>query len=247
MNTGLLGRYDACIQTGSMRSLAAIVGLIAGLTCYVALRATPQPGPSDAPAGPPVPTQVAQDGGSATQSTVRLHPDSLAIASAAREALERPPRGFRDDCSGYVSGALDAAGALDTAGVPPDARVIDFWTRATEEDRVHYNPIPAIGDLVFFDNTYDRNGNGKMDDLRSHIAIVVDVEPDGTVVMAHKGSKYALIRMNLLHPTDRRSPEDIEWNSFLRRSGDRGNPLGMYKTAELWSGFASLEPLTEPR
>ena len=64
-----------------------------------------------------------------------------------------------------------------------------------------------------------------------------DVEPDGTVVMAHKGSDRRLIRMNLFHPELGESPDERPWNSWLRRTGDRGNPLGLYRTGELWSGF----------
>jgi hypothetical protein len=229
-----------------MRTLAPIVMTLAALTCFVAWRAMPEADGSAAPEPePPAASQVAQQADASSEGTVRLHEASLAIASAARHALEKPPRGFRHDCSGYVSGALDAVDMLDDAGVPNEARVIDYWTAAEAEGRVHHNPIPMVGDLAFFDNTHDRNDNGKMDDWRTHIAIVVDVEPDGTVVLAHKGSRYALIRMNLLHPTERESPDGIEWNSYLRRSGDRGNPLGMYKTAELWTGFASL--VSEPR
>ncbi|MEZ4320054.1 MAG: CHAP domain-containing protein [Myxococcota bacterium] len=226
-----------------MRTLASIVVSLALVTCFVAWRAMPaDDGAATPDPEPPAHSQIAQLPPSDVDTTVRLHDASLRIAVAARTALDAPPRGFRRDCSGYVAGALQAAGVLDVAGVPEDARVIDFWTRAEAEGRTHHNPIPSIGDLVFFDNTHDRDGNGKMDDTRTHIAIVVDVEPDGTVVMAHKGSRYALIRMNLLHPTDRESPDGLEWNSWLRRSGDRGNPLGMYKTAELWTGFASLDP-----
>ncbi len=239
----------------SVRSISAILAGLAALTTWTALQATPDPPPPPSETGPATPqdadaTERVAQSVAEDDMAIRLHDASLTIASAARDALERPPRGFRRDCSGYVSGALKAANALDTAGVPDDARVIDFWTQAEEDGRLHHNPIPAIGDLAFFDNTHDRDGNGRMDDLRTHIAIVVDVEPDGTVVLAHKGSRYALIRMNLLHPTERHAPsegdeedeEPVEWNSFLRRSGDRGNPLGMYKTAELWSGFASLDP-----
>jgi hypothetical protein len=231
----------------TVRSLFAIFAGLAALTTWTALQATPDPPPPPSETGSAEPAdedateRVAQPV-AGDEVSIRLHDASLSIASAARDALDRPPRGFRRDCSGYVSGALKAADALELAGVPDDARVIDFWTQAEADGRLHHNPIPAIGDLAFFDNTHDRDGNGRMDDLRTHIAIVVDVEPDGTVVLAHKGSRYALIRMNLLHPTERHSPDDVEWNSFLRRSGDRGNPLGMYKTAELWSGFASLDP-----
>lgn len=194
-----------------------------------------------APSVDPTSGGVAQEPAvSQLSETMRLGPESLRIAAAARSALARRPKGFRNDCSGYVSAALTAADLFDASGLSRDARVADYWAWLEGEGAIHHNPIPVIGDLAFFDNTHDRDGNGRMDDKRTHIAIVVDVEPDGTVVLAHKGTNYALIRMNLLHPTEKESPDGTPWNSFLRRTGDRGNPLGMYRTAALWSGFGTL-------
>lgn len=221
-----------------MRTPVAIVACLAALTATVGLRLDARrPSAAEPEADPPAVAAVTPQ---EPVGTVRLGPASLTIAAAARAALDRPPRGFRDDCSGYVTGALVHAGVGATTEVPAEARVADWWAWAEQARTVHHNPIPVVGDLAFFDNTYDRDGNGRMDDRRTHIAIVVDVEPDGTVVMAHKGSSYALIRMNLLHPQEKESPEGTSWNTFLRRTGDRGNPLGMYRTSELWSGFATL-------
>lgn len=230
----------AAVDPG-MRTPVAIVVCLTALTAAVGVRLDarrPSPAEPDADA-PAVAAVTAQE----PPGTVRLGPASLTIAAAARDALEQPPRGFRDDCSGYVTGALVHAGVDATTQVPAEARVADWWAWAEGAGRVHHNPIPVVGDLAFFDNTFDRDGNGRMDDRRTHIAIVVDVEPDGTVVLAHKGSAYALIRMNLLHPLEKSAPDGTTWNTFLRRTGDRGNPLGMYRTSELWSGFATL---TEP-
>ncbi len=36
-----------------------------------------------------------------------------------------------------------------------------------------------LGDLVFFDNTYDRNGDGKFDDRITHVGIVVGFDKEG--------------------------------------------------------------------
>lgn len=225
-----------------MREILAISGSVLALGLWVHLQLPRPTAPTHAPPAPePTPNaaeahapEVAEPG------TVRLHDDSLQIAAAARLRLESRDRAYRNDCSGYVAAALDEVGILEGLAVPPSATVAVFYADAEARGAVHHDPIPAIGDLVFFDNTWDRDGNGRMDDKRTHIAIVVDVEPDGTVVMAHKGSDYRLIRMNLFHPTERHSPDGVEWNSWLRRTGDRGNPLGMYRTGELWSGFASL-------
>lgn len=226
-----------------MRDLLALTGVLLALAVWVFVQIPrpepPEPGPP--PVEAPHPAAEAQVPEPSAVGTVRLYETSLAIAAAARDLLTRRDRAYRDDCSGYVASALDEAGVLEPLGVPEQATVAVFYADAEKRDAVHHNPIPAIGDLAFFDNTWDRDGNGRMDDRRTHIALVVDVEPDGTVVMAHKGSDRRLIRMNLLHPSERHGPDGVEWNSWLRRTGDRGNPLGMYRTGELWSGFASLD------
>ncbi|MCA9567617.1 MAG: hypothetical protein KC656_07230 [Myxococcales bacterium] len=224
-----------------MRELGALIAGLAVLTFWVSANVPVREPSAPAPVAPEPADAAARAHTPDAPGTVRLHDASLRIASAARARLEQRDRSFRNDCSGYVASALDEAGVLERLGVARDATVAVFYAEAEARGAVHHDPVPAIGDLAFFDNTWDRDGDGKMDDHRTHIAVVVDVEPDGTVVMAHKGSDYRLIRMNLLHPMDRESPDGVEWNSWLRRTGDRGNPLGMYLTGTLWSGFASLD------
>lgn len=160
---------------------------------------------------------------------------SMELAAHARAFLDRPPRGFRDDCSGFVEGVMTAS------GVPVYGSVKDLWERAEAMGATHHDPIPHIGDLVFFDNTWDRNKNGREDDPKTHIAIVLDVDPDGTVWMAHRGSRHAVIRMNLLDPFTHEDGGQVR-NSHLRRTyrSPRGWPLHL--TAELWSGYATIPP-----
>ncbi len=162
-------------------------------------------------------------------SVVRLGAHSEAVARQARLAVrDGGIDGFREDCSGFVSAIYTAA------GIAMDGRVVTLWEASWRANLIHHEPIPAIGDLAFFANTWDRNGNGRFDDDLTHIAVVVDVEEDGTVWMAHHGSKRAMIRMNLLDPGRERS------NSVLRL--DEGGPLGLTRTSQLWVGFAGVDP-----
>lgn len=226
-----------------MRVLAAIAGVLAALTLFVAVLAEPSALPDAELTAPEV---VAEEVAWVSEPAAdEVSFDDLAVAGAARRGLERRASGFRNDCSGFVAGVLSEVDRLESLEIPDQATVAVFRENAEQRGAVHHNPEPSIGDLVFFDNTWDRNGNGRMDDKNTHIAIVVDVEPDGTIVMAHKGSDHRLIRMNLHHPLDRHSPDELEWNSWLRRTGDRGNPFGMYLTGALWSGFAHVTPLAE--
>ena len=167
--------------------------------------------------------------------TMLKRPGSMDLALAARMGLDRRPRGYRDDCSGFISGVLTGA------GVPADASVMQFWELAEHYGVTHLQEIPFIGDwLAFFDFSYDRDKNGRTDDLTTHLAIVTDVVPDGTIVMAHRGSKSgrSIIRMNLSEPTVHESEDGKLLNSWLHAQG-RSTWGGWHLTGELWSGFAS--------
>jgi len=142
---------------------------------------------------------------------------------------------FRYDCSGLVMAAHARAGLAlvgSSESLLQDARRIGVF---------HRRKRPWVGDVAFFENTYDRNGNGRLDDPITHVAVVVSVAADGTVGMVHKGSKgIAPLVMNLEHPKDRSDEEQKELNDYLRarRSGDRSGTR--YLAGELWIGFGSF-------
>jgi len=174
-----------------------------------------------------------------SEQTIRLHDNSMRIAQQARYFVDHRPVGYRADCSGYISGVLTES------GIPASGTVATYWKRATRDGITHFHPIPAIGDLAFFNNTHDRNKNNKLDDEMTHIGVVVDVEPDGTIVLAHHGSKRTLIRMNLLQPLDHKDADGKVINSWLRRRGGRDDALTFHLTGALWSGFARVDESTD--
>jgi hypothetical protein len=166
-----------------------------------------------------------------------------AVAAEALRQLRHPDLRYRDDCSGFVSAVFSAV------GVPMDGRVVTLWDQAVELDVLHWDPVPRPGDVIFFDDTYDRDRDGLVDDDFTHIGLVVDVEDDGTVVFAHAGLSQgrALGRMNVLHPDEARGPNGERWNSSLRnrRPGDR--PGTVYLTGQLWAAFARVPWSTDWR
>ena len=164
----------------------------------------------------------------------------IRVANAAgkfvgRSALVVDGERYRWDCSGLVAAAL-AGGGIDVAGSGAD-----LWTLAHEAGWTHRRRTPAIGDVAFFDNTYDRNGNGKLDDALSHVGIVESVEMDGTIVVVHLGSSGpARLRMNLHHPSTAKDDLGAVWNDPLR-TATRREPTGTRHLAgELWVGFATF-------
>ncbi|MBK9648710.1 MAG: CHAP domain-containing protein [Deltaproteobacteria bacterium] len=168
--------------------------------------------------------------------------DGERVAKAAahyigKTSLTCNGKNYRYDCSGFVNVSYARAGY--DLGLLNTAALYDL---AKEEDLYHRRRRPLVGDVVFFDNTYDRNGNGKLDDPLSHVAIVESIDDDGTITLIHKGSSKGVVRivMNLEHPEEARSPEGKVWNSHLRGKSSK-DPRGTeYLTGQLWVGNASF-------
>lgn len=88
---------------------------------------------------------------------------------------------------------------------------------------------PKVGDLIFWDNTWDRNEDGKFNDYFTHTGMVVDVADDGTITYLHHNYRKGLIfeTMNLL------SPNNTKLNSAMRMRGSPAAPGGQYLASHL--------------
>ncbi|MFZ9889612.1 MAG: CHAP domain-containing protein [Myxococcota bacterium] len=148
------------------------------------------------------------------------------VAAAARSfvgkrGIDVDGHAFRFDCSGVARGIYAQAG--HRLGGSPSFRgendVAVLYRLAKAHGSLRASE-PLVGDLVFFDNTYDRDGDGKRNDPLSHVGVVEEVRPDGTVVFIHHASGGVLrYRMNLEHPLSREHPRSGETaNHFLRRA-----------------------------
>lgn len=165
-------------------------------------------------------------------------PTAIAEAAAAflgAKALLVEGERYRWDCSGLVEASLASAGCTFKGS---SAMLFD---QAKEERVLHRRRVPSPGDIAFFDDTYDRNGNGRLDDPLSHVAVVESVAKDGTITMVHFGSKGVVrITMNLRHPEDRTDTDGNVLNDYLRPRGRNDSPRTRYLTGELWVAFASF-------
>ena len=165
----------------------------------------------------------------------RKQEKGLAVAESAasligQKTLVVSGSSYRFDCSGMV------AAAYNKAGIGLSGNTSSMYALAKKKEVLHTNKTPDVGDMVFFDNTWDRNGNGVRDDSLTHIGVVEKVDDDGTITLVHLGSKGVVrIQMNLKHPSVYRDDDGKMLNSYLRR-GSTGERL----TGQLWVGFASL-------
>lgn len=165
-----------------------------------------------------------------------------AIVKAAEYFLDHKPVGFNDDCAGFV------CASYNRTGVPLHGNAITFWTAAKQAGTLHHHKLPNVGDIAFFDGTYDRNHDGKQNDPLTHVAIVLSVDDKtGDILLAHGGygGERALFHMNLEHPDVHRDDAGVVINDSMRRP-KTGDPAGMkYLGSELWSGFATFHEQDE--
>ncbi len=152
------------------------------------------------------------------------------------------------DCTGVVRAAY-AFGGLDLAyrfAFYPGNGVARLYGTLRDAGLLYATRYPAPGDLVFWDDTYDANGNGRADDPLTHVGMVVEVDEEGTVSYLHHNYRRGPVveRMNLIHPgaeTLLVKGVSMIVNSPLRM---RGSPPGPGTTAgELFRVFGAAYKL----
>jgi hypothetical protein len=150
----------------------------------------------------------------------RVLDTALSLFGAEKITVQGRP--FRADCSGFVSACWYAAGRELVDGGTKGNSGTELIYRSLERRRslVPRNAARP-GDLVFFNDTYDRNRNGARDDRFTHVGLVEIVDQDGTVHYAHHASgRVKRGVLNPRHPNQARDPDSGKtWNSYLRRGG----------------------------
>jgi len=157
--------------------------------------------------------------------------------------IESHGRRIAYDCAGVTRAVFLRHGIdlYDADPIDPHAngvRIIHAHIR--QQGRFHRGPIAHPGDLVFFNNTWDYNGDGKVNDSLTHIGIVERQEPDGTVIFISRvASSVERYHMNLRLPHVHKTAEGRILNDYLRRKGTSDPHNATYLTGELFAQFAS--------
>ncbi len=162
----------------------------------------------------------------------------------SRRPLIVDHRRYRFDCSGYVNAAFASAGIdLNGFGHPSSSHSSQGNTaalfRQVRRHGIVFKRHPRPGDLVFFDNTWDRNGDGRLNDALTHMGIVSRVDPDGTIEILHlDNSGIGVLRMNLDKPDERTDPQSGRViNNALRRRRRNDPPGTPYLASQLFRAF----------
>lgn len=179
-------------------------------------------------------------GGLPAPASATPPPSASAVVATARALVGKGTlavggKQYRFDCSGLVEAAL-AGGGCPFAGSSAM-----LWDEALARGVTHRRPLPTPGDIAFFDDTYDRDGDGRLDDALSHVAVVEAVAGDGTITLIH-ASNTGVVRfsMNLRRPADGDDGKGRVLNDPLRARTGRDPAGTRYLAGELWRGFASF-------
>jgi hypothetical protein len=78
------------------------------------------------------------------------------------------------------------------------------------ENLLYTTAYPVPGDLIFWDNTLDENGDGLWNDPLTHVGMAVLTEQDGTVSYIHHNVRRGIVieKMNLFRPD---AQELMDW------------------------------------
>lgn len=150
---------------------------------------------------------------------------------------------FNYDCSGLVAAAYYPFGIdlIDSVKSLPDRNItIRLYKKFYKKIIKNKSHIPNIGDLIFFQNTYDRNKNNQWDDGITHIGIVTKVDSDKTIHFVHLIRKGIMEhRMNLNLPK-KYIHKNKKVNDFLRRRPKSDNRRWRYLASNFFAGFLEV-------
>lgn len=140
---------------------------------------------------------------------------------------------FKMDCSGVIRAIYFKAG-IDLAqdfNKYKGGGTMRIHETLRSRGLIYRPTVPVPGDILFWDNTYDANHNGRSDDMLSHIGMVVySDKKSGNITYVHHHEKKGIVfeKMNLLHPND------PSYNAVMRSQRARKLPGNKYLASHLY-------------
>jgi hypothetical protein len=183
-------------------SLLCASAIAACATDSPAFRDDPDPAPAR-PAPRPVVERPPPVKATADPGVVALRQK---LAEGARSILGKKQlvvrgRHFTMDCTGvvlavYWYAGIDLSRDFDKFSGNGVSRI---YKTLQKDDLLYSNSTPLVGDIIFWDNTYDG------DNPLSHVGMVLEVRDDGTITYVHEHITKGIITeyMNLRNPDTR--------------------------------------------
>lgn len=180
--------------------------------------------------------------------SVERAPSRNAIVQTAAQlvgatTIDSNGRRIAYDCAGVTRAVFLRHGIdlYDAEPIAPHANGVRIiYAHIRQQGSFYQGPVAHPGDLVFFNNTWDYNGDGKVNDPLTHVGIVERQEPDGTIVFISRVAKaIERYRMNLRQPNTHKAADGRILNDYLRRKHVRDSDNTPYLTGQLFVQFAS--------
>jgi len=194
---------------------------------------------------------VAENADASSDAESGLSPIQVAVIAAAREVLETQSTVVGDttysyDCTGTILTVYARAGIFLADLFPSYSGngVQRLHAIAVDYGLIQSYLLPEPGDLIFWDNTYDRNGDGEWNDELTHAGLVLSVAKDGTVEYLHHNYRRGIVTasMNLLDP-DAYKVDGEEKNSPMRMASQRATRPDEWLSSHLFRDFASMQDI----
>ncbi len=151
------------------------------------------------------------------------------------------------DCTGTVMAAYEIAGAglFEQFVAVAGGGVARLYTIARDHELLRRSGIPQPGDVLFWDNTFDANGDGQFNDELTHAGLVLATHNDGSIEYVHHNYRRGIVveRMNLLFPEVFRDGDGTLVNSPMRMAGHRYMNPDKWLASHLFRGYAPLHEL----
>lgn len=184
--------------------------------------------------------------------TVEASPRRAAIVQTASKligatTIQANGKRISYDCAGvtraiYLEHGIDLYGSGAPDAKANGVRLIHHHIR--RHGKFHQGPVVRPGDLVFFDNTWDYNQDGLVNDPLTHVGIVERQEQDGTVIFISRvAGAIERYRMNLALPHVHRTAEGRVLNDYIRRKDFNDSVNTAYLTGQLFAAFGSQNGL----
>jgi cell wall-associated NlpC family hydrolase len=184
-----------------------------------------------------------------------LSGDQVDVLESAFTLLGLPPdcpvtvngRHFKLDCIGTVSAIFYNLGIDITKDFNryTGNGVGRLFKSLKDKGALHMDRFPHPGDIVFWNNTWDANGDGSWkNDPTTHAGVVLQVEDDGTIHYIHEHVRKGVIveRMNLYRPEIYRTDFGKILNNAMALGSYYGNPNNPehWLSGDLWYQFGGM-------
>jgi hypothetical protein len=143
--------------------------------------------------------------------------NGLLFAQSARwavgqQVLQVEGTQYNLDCSGVIYAVCQRSGLMIAPMIwPYEGNGVSRLYQLLEDNELLMD-TPQPGDLIFWDNSYDYNGNGLADDQLTHVGIITEIDADGLIHFVHYHYRLGIIEAQM----DPMHPDDEERNSPMR-------------------------------